>query len=95
MGLITIIRDITERVRAEQEREALLQGLATAQQRVQELIARVLRPEEHHARSERRAELEARAASLTRASLTSCDNLQWARRTRRLASPGLELEGGP
>jgi RNA polymerase sigma factor (sigma-70 family) len=65
VGLITIIRDITERVRAEQERETLLQGLATAQQRVQELLSRVLRPEEHRARSDRRADLEARVASLT------------------------------
>jgi PAS domain S-box-containing protein len=65
VGLITIIRDITARVRAEQERETLLEGLATAQQRVQELLSRVLRPEAHQARSDRRADLEARVASLT------------------------------
>jgi PAS domain S-box-containing protein len=65
VGLITIIRDITEQVRAEQERETLLQGLATAQQRVQELLARVLRPDEHQARSDRRADIEARVATLT------------------------------
>jgi PAS domain S-box-containing protein len=65
VGLITIIRDITERVRAEQEREVLLRTLATAQQSVQELLARVLRPEEHQVRSKRRADLEARVASLT------------------------------
>jgi PAS domain S-box-containing protein len=65
VSLITIIRDITERVRAEQERETLLQGLAIAQQSVQDLLARVLMPAEHHARSERRADIEARVASLT------------------------------
>jgi PAS domain S-box-containing protein len=65
VGLITIIRDITERVRAERERELLLHELGTAQHRVQELLARVLRPEEHHARSQRRADLEARVASLS------------------------------
>jgi PAS domain S-box-containing protein len=65
VGLITIMRDITERVRAEQERELLLQALGTAQQRVQDVLARVLRPEGHQARSQRRADLEARAASLS------------------------------
>jgi PAS domain S-box-containing protein len=65
VGLITIIRDITERVRTEQERETLLQALATAQERVQELLARVLRPDAHQAQSERRADLEARLATLT------------------------------
>jgi PAS domain S-box-containing protein len=64
-GVFGIAKDITERVRAKQEREALLQALGTAQQRVQELIARVLRPAEHQERSERRAAIEARVASLT------------------------------
>jgi PAS domain S-box-containing protein len=63
VGLITIIRDITERVRAEQERESLLQALAVAQQNVQQLLAQVLKPDP--ARSARRADLEARVASLT------------------------------
>jgi PAS domain S-box-containing protein len=65
VGMITIIRDVTERVQAEQERETLLQALAAAQQRVQELLPRVLRPAEYQARSERRADVEARVASLT------------------------------
>jgi PAS domain S-box-containing protein len=65
VGVFGIARDITERVRAEQERESLLQALGTAQANVQELITRVLRPEIHLARSERRADLEARLASLT------------------------------
>jgi len=65
VGLITVIRDITERVRAEHERVALLQALATAQENAQELLARVLKPEGQQTRSERRADLEARLASLT------------------------------
>jgi PAS domain S-box-containing protein len=65
VGLVTVVRDITERKRAEHEREALLEGLSTAQERVQELLARVLRPEEHRARSERHTNLEARVAALT------------------------------
>jgi RNA polymerase sigma factor (sigma-70 family) len=65
VGVFGIARDITERVHAEQERESLLRALATAQANVQELITRVLRPEIHQARSERRADLEARFVSLT------------------------------
>jgi PAS domain S-box-containing protein len=65
VGLITIIRDISERVGAERERDALLLELADAHKRVQEVLARVVRPDEHRARAERRAELEARVASLT------------------------------
>jgi PAS domain S-box-containing protein len=65
VGLITIIRDISERVRAEEEREMLLQELASAHQRVQLLLARVLKPEVHQARTARRADLDTRAASLS------------------------------
>ena len=65
VGLITVIRDITERVRAEHERVALLHALATAQENAQELLARVLKPEGQQTRSERRGDLEARLASLT------------------------------
>ncbi len=65
VGLITVIRDITERVQAEQERESLLQALVTAQENAQQLLARVLKPEGQPTRSERRLDLEARLASLT------------------------------
>lgn len=65
VGLITIIRDVTERVRAERERQTLLLELADAHQHTQELLRRVLEPAAHLARAERRTELEARLASLT------------------------------
>jgi PAS domain S-box-containing protein len=92
VGLITIIRDITERVHAEQERELLLLGLASAQQRVQELLARVLRPEENHARSERRADIEARVASLTPRELDVLRQLALGKINREI---GLALDLSP